>query len=59
MPPPSPVWAPNYREKAANPVMFFDSSFKMYVRIEGRIYESRTVLLKVKGAEKVKNGGPS
>jgi hypothetical protein len=34
--------------------VFRDATFKMAVRIEGRVYESKSVLLKLKNAEKKK-----
>lgn len=51
MPPPSPVWALDYRKEKEKAVRFFDASFQMHARIEGKAYESRVVPLRVKGAE--------
>ena len=54
MPPPSPVWALDYRKEKAQAVRFFDATLQMHARIEGKAYESRAVLLRVKGAEEKK-----
>jgi len=50
MPPPSPVWAIN-REKVR---VFADADFRIRVKIDGAVYESNAVTLKVKGAERDK-----
>jgi hypothetical protein len=49
MPPPSPVWAWNYKEKPPGKI-FNDASFQVAVKIEGRWHESKPVSLRVKGA---------
>jgi hypothetical protein len=50
MPPPSPVWTRDHRKEST--LVFFDATFQMSARIEGKLYESRSVRLKVKNAEK-------
>ena len=50
MPPPSPVWAWDYKEKPPGKI-YRDATFKMGVKIEGAGYESKTVTLKVKRPE--------
>jgi hypothetical protein len=49
MPPPSPVWALDRQKEKT--VVFFDASFQMHAKIEGKAYESRLIPLRVKGAE--------
>jgi hypothetical protein len=48
MPPPSPVWAWDFKEKKH---VFADAEFRMRVKIGDAVYESNLVKLKVKGAE--------
>lgn len=49
MPPPSPVWAPS--NKKGGPVQIHDASFRMTMKADGRMHESKTVVLKVKAPE--------
>ncbi|MFO0965238.1 MAG: hypothetical protein U0793_06590 [Gemmataceae bacterium] len=48
MPPISPVWDWDFREKKR---VFFDTKLRMRVQIEGAWHESNAVLLKVEGAK--------
>jgi hypothetical protein len=50
MPPPSPVWAWSRENKGAK--VFTDTNLRMTVRIEGAVYETKPVLLKVKQPSK-------
>ena len=50
-PPPSPVWAWNYQDKKAAKI-YVDTTLQMAVRIEGKMCESRAVMLKVKRPER-------
>ena len=52
MPPPSPVWA--YKGGVGGEKIYSNATFKVFLRIEGRTYESAQVALKVKGAPKKK-----
>ena len=53
MPPPSPVWDWNFKERPAGKY-YHDATFQMAVRIEGKLYVSKAVTLKVKDPNKKK-----
>jgi hypothetical protein len=53
MPPPSPVWAWSYAEKKR---VFVDTTLRMSVTIEGAVYESNPLTLKVDEAKKIEKG---
>ena len=51
-PPPSPVWWPDV--KTPDEKVFNHAVFQMQVRVDGKWYESDSVVLKLKGIEKKK-----
>jgi hypothetical protein len=57
MPPPSPVWAWDFKQKPYAKV-YHDCTLQMDVKIEGKLYESRSAHLKVRdpNAKELKKG---